>query len=190
VSREAAPSCSLLDIERMLTATPAMAWAELQGMPDALRRWRPAPGEWSAQEIVGHLIEADMRAFLNRILLAREEPGIAFEGWDPDVVASARNDNAKDAQALMDEFAKVRAVGVSAIRELSPEDLRRAGVHPDVGALTIANLLTEWVAHDRAHLAQIGQLTRAAMLEGMGNAAEFGHAAEVRAWLAERNLSS
>jgi hypothetical protein len=190
MSGPAAPACSLGDIERMLTATPAMAWGELQGMPEPLRRWRPAPGEWCALEIVGHLIEADMRAFLGRILLVREEPGFSFEAWEPEQIAAGRGDERKDAQALIEEFARVRAVGVSAIRALSVEELARAGVHPIVGELTIGNLLAEWVAHDRAHLAQLGSITRAAMLEPMGNAARFGHAAEARTWLDERNLSS
>ncbi len=185
-----APGCTLADIERMLTATPAMVWAELQGMPDALRRWRPAPGEWCALDVLGHLTEADMRAFLNRVILLREAPGSVFERWDPDAVAAARGDCDKDAQALLDEFAKVRALGVSVVRELATTDLAVAGVHPDVGEVTIANLLAEWVAHDRAHLAQIGSIVRAAMLAGMGNAAAFGHAEEAASWQRSRNRSS
>ncbi len=184
------PGCTLADIERMLTATPAMVWAELQGMPDALRRWRPAPGEWCALEVLGHLAETDMRAFLNRVILIREAPGSVFERWDPDAVAAARHDHEKDAQSLLDEFARVRALGVSVIRELQPRDLALAGVHPDVGDVTVANLLAEWVAHDRAHLAQVGSIVRAAMLAGMGNAASFGHATEAAAWQRGVNRSS
>ena len=69
-------------------------------------------------------------------------------------------------------------------------DLTLVGRHPDVGALTVSNLLAEWVAHDRAHLAQLGQITRAAMLPGMGNARRFGHAEETRVWAAAPNRSS
>ena len=188
----APPACSLADIERMLTATPAIVWGELQGMPEPLRRWRPAPGEWCALGVVGHLTEADLRAFLGRIVLLRDEPGAAFAPWDPDLVAASRRDGAKDAQQVVDEFAKVRALGVGVVRDLSPADRARSGRHPDVGELSVGNLLAEWVAHDRAHLAQLGQITRAAMLAGMGNARRFGHAAETRTWLdgREKNRSS
>jgi hypothetical protein len=178
-----APGCSLDNITLMLTATPALAWGEVQGMPEALRRWRPASGAWSAQEIIGHLIEADLRAFLGRIVLVREEPGVRFERWDPDLIEASRQDNEKDAQSLIEEFARIRAVGVSTIRQMPEKDLELVGIHPDVGSLTVANLLAEWVAHDRAHLAQMGQITRAAMLDGMGSAARFGHARETRTWL-------
>lgn len=184
------PACTLGDLERMLTATPAMVWAELQGMSDALRRWRPAPGEWCALGIVGHLIETDLRAFTNRIVLVRAEPGALFEGWDPDTIEATRHDDVKTAEALLDEFAKVRAVGVSVVRELTPADLRLAGRHPDVGALTIANLLAEWVAHDRAHLEQIGRIVRVGMLPGMGHAVAFGHMQEAVAWRDDRFRTS
>ncbi len=184
------PGCTLGDLERMLTATPAIVWAELQGMPDALRRWRPAPGEWCALEVVGHLIEADLRAFTNRIVLLRSEPGAIFDRWDPDAVESARHDDARTAEALLDEFARVRAVGVGVVRELTTADLRLAGTHPDVGELTIANLLAEWVAHDRAHLEQIGRIVRAGMLPGLGAASAFGHVQEVIAWRDERFRTS
>ena len=45
-------------------------------------------------------------------------------------------------------------------------------------------LLAAWVAHDRAHLAQVGLIVRAAMLAGMGNARAFGHAVEAARWQA------
>jgi DinB superfamily len=184
------PGSTLGDLERMLTATPAMVWAELQGMSDALRRWRPAPGEWCALEVVGHLTETDLRAFINRIVLVRSEPGAAFELWDPDAVEAARRDDVKTAEDVLDEFARVRAVGVGVVRELTPDDLRLAGRHPIVGELTVANLLAEWVAHDRAHLEQIGRIVRAAMLPGMGNAVEFGHVQEVVAGRDDRFRTS
>lgn len=185
-----APGCTLGDIERMLTATPAIIWAELQGMSPALLQWRPAPNEWCALEVVGHLIETDLRAFLNRVVLVRQEPGALFERWDPDAIAAARGDAEREAQSLLDEFAKVRALGVGVVRELEPEALHLHGVHPDVGRLTISNLLAEWVAHDRAHIAQLGMIVRAAMMDGMGSAAKFGHVEEAAVWLESVNRSS
>ena len=174
----------------MLTATPAIVWAELQGMSPELSRWRPAPSEWCALEVVGHLIETDLRAFLNRVIAVRQEPGVLFERWDPDLVEASRCDHEREAETLLDEFAKVRALGVGVIRELAAEDLVLSGMHPDVGPLTIGNLLAEWVAHDRAHIAQIGMIVRAAMLTGMDAATEFGHCEEVQVWLDQRNRSS
>ena len=178
------PGVSLEDIDRMLVATPAILWAELQGMSQPLMRWRPAPGAWCALEIVGHLIETDLRAFSARIVQVRNEPGATFDGFDPVAVARRRDDREADPQALVDEFARVRKVGVGLVRGLTAADLAVGGVDPEVGGLTIANLLAAWVAHDRAHLAQVGLIVRAATLAGMGNARGFGHAVEAARWQA------
>ena len=58
--------------------------------------WRPEPGEWSANECVGHLIEAERRGFAGRdpAILGRRPAGPPGRprGWDPPAVAEARRD--------------------------------------------------------------------------------------------------
>ncbi|TMF32444.1 MAG: DinB family protein, partial [Chloroflexi bacterium] len=39
----------------------------LSSLPPAIARWKPAPREWCVNECVGHLIEAERRAFAGRI---------------------------------------------------------------------------------------------------------------------------
>src|SRR6476661_8189035 len=65
---------------------------ELAAMGDAVARWRPAPDEWSANECVGHLIEADRRGFAGRIRRILAEDGAAEVGWNQIKVARARRD--------------------------------------------------------------------------------------------------
>ena len=61
--------------------------AELAALPESVRAFHPAAGEWCAKEVVGHLIEAERRGFAGRIrvILATESPQL--ETWDPDEVA-------------------------------------------------------------------------------------------------------
>ena len=58
-------------------------------------RVRPADGAWCANEIIGHLIEAETRGFNRRIraILADREP--VLETWDQPAVAAARDDREK-----------------------------------------------------------------------------------------------
>ena len=49
---------------------------ELTALGDAWAQWRPAPGEWSATECLGHIIEADRRGF-GCSLRGRSGPGCA-----------------------------------------------------------------------------------------------------------------
>ena len=55
-------------IADLLSASAATAVAELLALGDDAG-WRPEPGEWSANECVGHLMEAERRGFAGRIRL-------------------------------------------------------------------------------------------------------------------------
>ena len=143
--------------------------------------WRPAPGEWSANECVGHLIEAERRGFAGRIRhdprRARPSPGIPpdLEAWDPPAVAErAAATTCATAAELAAEFAALRARRRRAgPRPRSADDLRAAGIHPEVGPLRVDELLGEWVHHDRNHVRQMLAVTQARVWGQMGNARRF-----------------
>ena len=56
---------------------------------------------------------------------------------------------------------------------LAPGDLAKGGRHPAVGHLRIADLLAEWVHHDRNHLRQMLANVQAYVWPHMGNARRF-----------------
>ena len=138
--------------------------------------WRPAPGEWSANECVGHLIEAERRGFAGRIRVILAGPPdrpVDLEGWDPPAVAAARGDDRADPAALAREFTPMRAESVALVRALTPADLVRLGQHPEVGPLRVDELIAEWVHHDRNHLRQMLAVSQARIWGQMGNAQRF-----------------
>jgi hypothetical protein len=147
--------------------------AEGSAVPDAILRWRPAPGEWCMKEVLGHLIEAERRGFAGRIkiILAGDTP--ALEGWDQEEVARARADHERSWDELIGEFGTLRTEAVALVRELRDGDLSRAGLHPKVGRLTVADLLHEWVHHDRNHIRQMMANLQARAWPHMGNAQRF-----------------
>jgi hypothetical protein len=59
------------------------------------------------------------------------------------------------------------------VRGLRREDLERAGEHPKVGRLRVADLLQEWVHHDRNHVKQILTNVQAYVWPHLGNAQKF-----------------
>jgi len=140
--------------------------------PEALG-WHPAPGEWCAKEILGHLIEAERRGFAGRIrsILAGAEP--ALETWDQGAVARARRDCDRPAGAIGDEFAGLRRESVALVSGLGAADLGRGGRHPTVGHLRVGDLLHEWIHHDRNHLRQMLANVQALAWPHMGNARRF-----------------
>ena len=163
-------------IADLLAASTLTIVAELEAL-GAAGGWRPEPGEWSANECVGHLIEAERRGFAGRIrrILAADRPDIPadLESWDPPAVAEARRDHLRDGAELAAEFATLRIDGVGLVRSLGPADMARVGVHPHVGPLRVDELLGEWVHHDRNHIRQLLAVTQARVWTQMGNARRF-----------------
>jgi DinB superfamily len=172
----ALPPLSLERIAGLLSATLDTVTVEIRGLGTEAG-WRPAVGEWSANECVGHLIEAERRGFSGRIrqILAADRPDIPadLESWDPPAVAEARQDHLRDGAALVEELVALRRDGIVMVRSLTIADLDRVGIHPEVGPLRVDGLLGEWVHHDRNHVRQLLAVTQARVWGQMGNNRRF-----------------
>jgi hypothetical protein len=157
----------------LLGAMPIFMRAEFEAAPEALLRWRPAPEEWCVLEVVGHLIETEERGFAGRIrtILAEERP--QFMTWDPSTVARERQDERRDLAELLAEFIGRRTSGVALVETLTDADLDRGGDHPEVGFLTVNDLLHEWIHHDANHLRQMLANIQSYTWPAMGNAQRF-----------------
>ena len=167
---------SPIRIADLLAASATTVIAELVALGDE-GGWRPEPGEWSANECVGHLVEAERRGFAGRIrrILAAHRPDLPadLEDWDPPAVAEARRDHLRSGAELAAEFDALRADGVRLVRSLKAADMARVGIHPLVGPLRVDELLGEWVHHDRNHVRQMLAVTQARVWAQMGNARRF-----------------
>ncbi len=164
---------SLARVADLLESTCALLEAEINALGDDEASWHPAPGEWCAKEVLGHLIESERRGFNGRIrrCLAEERPRI--EPWDQQAVARERKDCERMAQSLWMEFMGVRHDSVRLVRSLRPEDLGRSCTHGKVGELFVRDLLQEWVHHDRNHTKQLLSNVQARVWPHMANAQKF-----------------
>lgn len=172
----AAPGLTIDEVARLLGATARIVEAELGGLGDDLATWRPGPGEWCANEVVGHLVEADARGYAGRIRRILAAPaGVEPDelGWDQPTVAADRGDCAKPAAALVDELAASRRDAVELVLSLQSADMERAAGHQVVGRVTVRELLDEWCAHDRVHLQQLLKSVEARAWPVMGNTRRF-----------------
>ena len=163
------------DAERIATLLEASAQAlmvEVEAL-GAAARWRPATGEWSANEALGHLLEAERRGFNGRIRLILTADRPVFQTWDQEGTAAARHDELRDTDELLAEFLAIRADSLDLVRTLRSSDLLRTGLHPVVGELSAGDIAAEWVHHDRNHLKQILSVSQARVWEQMGVARRF-----------------
>jgi hypothetical protein len=135
----------------VLAATPQAVREQTSGLSRELLDSRPAPGEWSAAELLGHLWDAEIAfAFRARLILAQDAPRLV--GYDQDAWSNLARPPFGE---LLDAFAGLRGANLFLIRQ-TPETLwDRFGHHEERGP-TSFRLLTETMAgHDRAHLRQL-----------------------------------
>ena len=157
----------------LLQASGAAVRAELNAAPEESLAWHPAPGEWCVKETLGHLLEAERRGFNGRIRRILQERAPALPGWDQQAVARERQDCSRPLPDLLREFSDLRADSLRLVAGLQPSDLARGGEHEKVGHLRVADLLHEWVHHDRNHLKQMLSNIQAYVWPHMANAQKF-----------------
>ena len=165
---------SVTEIASLLAAGETEINAEVMALPPRVATWHPAEGGWCVNECLGHLIEAERRGFAGRIRTMRAHgDGLALTSWDQVEVARTRSDCAANTRALLDEFRLERATSVALVRSLQPSDLALGGEHPQVGHLTLGDVLAEWTYHDRNHFKQMLANVQGFAWQQMGNAQRF-----------------
>jgi len=170
---ETTPRLTPSEIAQFLRATTLTLAAELAAATPAVLAWHPAPGEWCVKDVLGHIIEAERRGFAGRIRIIQAAADPRLEGWDQNEVARARGDCQRDAGDLLRELAALRQDSIGLVTSLRDADLSRGGHHPKVGYLTVADLLNEWVHHDRNHIKQILANVQAYVWPHMGASQKF-----------------
>jgi hypothetical protein len=140
----------LVTIQGILSATPERWIALARGIPDSLFSRVPAPGEWSAQECLQHLVDTEEFVFPVRVhaFLAGED----FPGFNPEKDGSAAGQ--VSGVALAEKFARLRAVSLAAVGKITPADLANRARHAELGMVTLGEMLNEWAAHDFNHTIQ------------------------------------
>jgi DinB family protein len=143
----------------ILTRTPRTLDDLLRGLPDGWIAANEGENTWSPFDVVGHLVHGERTDWIPRarILLAHGET----RTFDPfDRLAQFADSSAQTLAGLLDEFATLRQANLRELESLRlrGEDLDRRGRHPELGTVTLRQLLATWVAHDLDHVVQISRV--------------------------------
>lgn len=143
----------------MLRATPTVLRAWLSALPQSWIAANEGPETWSPFDIVGHLIHGERTDWIPRVeLLMSHGESRPFTPFDR--FAQFQASRGKSLQELLETFAELRATNLAHLESLhlTPEDLDRRGRHPELGPVTLAQLLATWVAHDLNHVGQVARV--------------------------------
>jgi len=140
----------------VLTATPAALKVMLGGLSDVWTASAGTEDDWQAFDVIGHLIHAEETDWIPRakIILEHGIDGV-FKPFDR--FAQFERSKGKTFGELLDEFAEVRQASLSTLSSWNrtDEQLEQKGSHPELGDVTLGQLLATWVVHDLTHIRQI-----------------------------------
>ena len=139
----------------VLERTPDVLRSMLAGLPREWRDGTEGPETWSPYVIVGHLIHGERTDWIPRARHILAEETRPFERFDRE--AQFRESRGKSLRELLETFARLRRESLDALEamHLGEADLARTGNHPELGVVTLAQLLSTWTVHDLDHVAQI-----------------------------------
>jgi len=143
----------------MLERTPVVIDALLRGLPDNWVAADEGVGTWSPFDVVGHLIHGERTDWMPRARIILDDgESRAFDKFDRS--AQFSESKGKTLADLLDEFAMERRRNLNQLgaMQLTDADLDRRGRHPELGVVTLRQLLATWVAHDLDHIVQIARV--------------------------------
>jgi hypothetical protein len=112
----------------------------------------PAPGKWSAREILCHLADTEL-AFAFRLRQALAEPHHVIQPFDQEKWAERYA--AYEAGAALAAFSAIRSWNLALIRALPQEAFSKPVTHPERGEMTFQVVVETMAGHDLNHLRQL-----------------------------------
>jgi hypothetical protein len=146
-------------LEQILDSTAAEIGRLIETLGPEKSLIPPAPGKWSAAEIVSHLTDCELVfGFRLRQTLAEDSPII--QPFDQDRWAATYP--GIPAGAALAAFAALRIWNLRLISAALPAAASRPVNHPERGAMAFLTIVETMAGHDLNHLGQLQRLAGAA----------------------------
>jgi DinB family protein len=133
---------------------PARLESALARVPAEARKWRPAPGEWSAHEVVCHCADSETNGAARiRYVVCERDPLVL--GYDQTTWAVALDYHGHPIEAALATVRAVRANTAALLGRLPEEAWRREGRHTESGRYRALDWLAIYAEHLEIHARQI-----------------------------------
>lgn len=156
------------DAVAILERTPGSLGALLNGLPNKWIRITEGEDTWSPYDVIGHLIHGERTDWIPRARHILVGEGRPFDPFDR--TAQFQESQGRDLVELLATFSDLRRQNLAALvgMNLTAADFERKGIHPELGEVTLGQLLATWVVHDLDHIAQIARTMSKAYSEAVG----------------------
>jgi len=137
-----------------LRETAATFAQALRADDDRVIRHRPAVGEWSAIEVMGHMVDK-MRFWSGRVERIWHEERPSLPGYDQDAWVRDQAYQRGDPADLTARLRQGSEHFASLIAAVPSSALERAGIHAEFGPMTIRQCVQAVLESAPGHLAQL-----------------------------------
>jgi len=156
-------------VRDILRRTPSTLKFLLQDLPEDWLMTNEGGETWSPYDVVGHLIHGEETDWIPRAKMILEHgESRAFTPFNREAMFD--HSKGKSIAELLNAFAQLRAESLQQFDELNltPELLEKRGLHPELGPVTLGQLLATWVVHDVSHIGQIARVMSKQYGEAVG----------------------
>jgi hypothetical protein len=127
---------------------------ELVGLSDARLRRRPGPGEWSAIEVAGHLVDK-LEFWAERVERISREERPFLPGYDQDAVVRERGYADAALTTILERLHRAAERFAVVVESLSAGALDWVGIHGENGPMTARQCIEAPLASIPGHLDQL-----------------------------------
>jgi len=140
----------------ILENTPSVLKFLLGNLSDGWTKSENNKDDWSPFDVVGHYIYAEETDWIPRAeIILNQGKNRTFEPFDR--FAQFELSKGKTLNELLEIFAEKRRKSLITLNSwnLTEKHLQLKGIHPELGEVTLEQLLSTWVVHDLTHIRQI-----------------------------------
>ncbi|HEU5097413.1 MAG TPA: putative metal-dependent hydrolase [Roseiflexaceae bacterium] len=126
----------------------------VSGLTDTQLTTHFLASEWTVAQNVHHLADSHMNSFIRtRLILTEERPPL--KPYDQDRWAELADSGTTALEESLSILEGLHQRWVRLFESLGEADWLRAGLHPEIGEVTVDDILRIYAAHGEGHLDQI-----------------------------------
>jgi hypothetical protein len=137
-----------------ISVTPKRLREAVSGLSEAQLNTPYRPGGWTPRQVVHHVPESHMNAYV-RLKLALTENEPTIKPYDENLWSRLPDVNETPIEVSLCLLEALHRRWDILLRSLAPSDFQRRLRHPEVGPMTVDNLVHHYAWHGRHHVAHI-----------------------------------
>ena len=113
-------------------------------------------GEWTVAQNVHHLADSHLNSFIRlKLILTEDRP--TLKPYDQEAWAEKVDGDNAAIESSLAILSGLHSRWVTLFESLPEEEWSRTGLHPEIGEITVEDLLQTYAAHGEGHIDQINR---------------------------------